>query len=262
MPRYLFLVFALLTSLAYTWPSLAQVAADSEQTNLVTDIAAATLSERQVTQLQSYLQKHQQPAVEFVVDLFRSSDLVLLGEQHQVAENCRFVSSLIKPMYESGVRTLFWEFARSEFNADIERLVTSSTFDDKLAYRIMRNGAWPTWGYQEYVDILRAAWRLNSSLPAGSPPFRVIGIDSDWSQYELWFGKQDRMAQFKTVIAREKHMIRITKSQSLAKNEKALVHIGYAHTLTNSGERLGTVLSKEIRQSNCPGNASPELVAA
>ena len=34
-----------------------------------------------------------------------------------------------------------------------------------------------TWGYQEYIDLYKAAWQLNHGLPAGAPPFRVVGLN-------------------------------------------------------------------------------------
>ena len=194
----------------------------------------------------AYIKENHEPAVDFVVGQFETCDVVLLGEGHTIAENCRFVASLLEPLYKEGVRTLFWEFTRSSFNKDVQRLVTAAEFDDELAHRLLRDGPWVTWGYKEYVDILRAAWRLNSALPRDAPRFRVIAMDSEWSQFDLWFGGKSQLERFKTIAAREKHMTHVVRSESLEKNEKAIVHIGYAHTLTNSGERLGTVLTKEF----------------
>ena len=217
-------------------------AAPQEDEKSSQHLEVGDVTAEQQEDFKTYLKRNQQPAVDFVVGRFKTCDVVLLGEDHKVAENCRFVASLIEPLYNAGVRTLLWEFTRSAFNADIERLVTGKKFDDELANRLLREGPWSVWGYREYVDILRGAWRLNGSLPSDAPRFRVIAIDSDWSQYELWFGDMDRVQQFKTIAAREKHMTAVTESESLEKGEKALLHIGYAHTLTNSGERLGTVL--------------------
>ncbi len=195
--------------------------------------------------LLEHLREHHQSAAAFVVNQFEKHDVVLLGEDHQVADNCRFVSSLIEPLYHAGVRTLAWEFTRSSFNDDIARLVTADDFDDELANQLLRRGPWPTWGYEEYRDILQSAWRLNRSLPPGAPRFRVIALDSEWSQHKLWFGKLDRVQVFHTIADREKHMTNVLKSETLKKNEKALVHIGYAHTLTQHGSRLGKVLTDE-----------------
>ena len=115
-----------------------------------------------------------------------------------------------------------------------------------MANNLLRRGPWPTFGYQEYVDILRAAWRLNRALAPDAPRFRVIALDSQWSQHALWFGEQDPVQTFRRLMDREKHMKKVLKDESLAKGEKALVHIGYGHTLTGHGARLGKVLTDEF----------------
>lgn len=207
-------------------------------------IPAADVSPQQDQMLLEHLKRHHQSAVDFVVGQFQKHDLVLLGETHQVAENCQFVASLVEPMYQAGVRTLASEFIRSRFNDDLNKLTTSPEFDEELLERLFRQGPWATWGFQEYAEIHRAAWRLNRSLPADAPKFRVIGIDSDWSQYEYWFGELDRMQIFQQSLKREQHMTNLIKTECLEKNQKALVHVGRDHTY-KQGVRLGKVLSDQ-----------------
>lgn len=204
-------------------------------------VSEITAEQEQV--LLAHLQQHHEKAIQFVVGQFAEHDLVLLGETHHVEENCQFVSSLIEPLYRAGVRVLFTEFIRSEHNARLEQLVTADTFDDQLGRQLFREGAWPTWGFQEYLDILKSAWRLNMDLPAGSPKFLVVGIDSNWSQYENWFGGLDQRQLFEQRLEREKHMERIIRQVSLDQQRKGLVHIGSSHTNTKQGVRLGKALT-------------------
>ena len=194
-------------------------------------------------QLIEHLRTHHRPAVDFVVDQFRKHDVVLLGETHQVAENCRFVASLVKPLYEAGVRTLLWEFTRSEFNDRLAEIVTAPKFDRDAVIEIFRKNPWPTWGYPEYLAVVREVWQLNQNLPAGAPRFQLLGIESDnWTQYEIWFGDQSRTKRFQQLVSRERHMTDVVRHRSLELNVKALVHIGAAHTNTRQGIRLGKVL--------------------
>ena len=244
---FMFLALAVVTSAGWSLVRADEIqrsdpAKPGGQGTLQVDDVSAELEKS----LLAHLQQHHQPAVEFVVNQFKKHDVVLLGEDHQIAENCRFVSSLIEPLYRNGVRTLAWEFTRSSFNDEVSKLVTADEFDDDLANQLLRRGPWPTWGYQEYVDILRAAWSLNHNRPAGALPFRIIALDSDWSQYELWFGNLDRMQSFQKIFNREKHMTKVLKAESFAKKEKALVHIGYAHTVTGQGAFMGKVLTDEF----------------
>lgn len=137
------------------------------------------------------------------------------------------------------------EFSRESHNEQLEALVTSESFDDELAIELFRDGPWPTWGFREYVDILRAAWSLNQSLPDDAEPFLVIGMDSDWDQYTLWFESPDPQKSFEIRMNREKTMINAVKTHALEAGEKALVHVGFDHSVTCHGERLATVLTRE-----------------
>jgi len=165
-----------------------------------------------------------------------------------VRENCKLVADLIQPLYEAGVRQLATEFYRTRNTALVEELVTGETFDDQLALKLLRDNPWPTWGYREYADILEAVWRLNNNLPADAERFRVVSLDSDWDQYELWFGQGGQKANFDTILKRETHMTGVLEQEALVPGRKTLVHTGFAHTVTCQGERLGTVLFEKYGQ--------------
>lgn len=209
-----------------------------------TEISASEMTADQEQMLVEYLKGHHEDATQFVVSQFDIHDVVLLGETHQVAENCQFVAALIEPLYRAGVRRLASEFTRSEFNADLEKLVTAKQFDDQLAVDLFRKGPWPTWGFQEYVEILRSAWALNAQLAADAEKFLVIGIESDWRQYDNWFSDLTPMQRMQNAMSRERHLTSHVK-QCLDRNDKLLVHIGESHTNTKHGLRMGKVLTDE-----------------
>ncbi len=180
--------------------------------------------------------------VEYVVGKFDKHDLVLLGETHKIHENCRFVADLIRPLYKAGIRQLASEFYRTRNTALVEKLVTADEFDDQAVTGLLHDHPWPTWGYREYGDILKSIWRLNRDLPKDAEKFRVICLESDWDQHDLWFGKRGPKAHFESTLQREKHMTGLLEREALALGRKTLVHIGFAHTVTCHGIRLGTVL--------------------
>lgn len=249
MNRRLFGVFysnVVLSVASFFWalPLFSQQQDDSPEPPA---IAVQDISPAQEQMLIEYLKEHHASATSFVVSQFEQHDAILLGESHQVAENCEFVAALIQPLYEAGVRRLASEFTRSEFNDDLKKLVTDKDFDEELAIDLFRKGPWPTWGCKEYVGILRSAWSLNSKLPPDAEKFLVIGIEHDWRQYDIWFGNVDRMKQMLQNIAREKHMTAFVR-ECLDNNEKVLVHIGESHTNTKQGIRLGKVLTDEYGQ--------------
>lgn len=199
-------------------------------------------------ELRNYLEEHGRPPVDYVVSQFADHDLVFLGESHQVRENCEFVADLLEPLYESGVHVLVSEFLRSRHTPKVDELLTAAHFDEAAAIDLFRDNPWPTWGFREYVEILEAAWKLNHRLPADAPRFRVVGMDSDWSQYALWFEIDDPTQVFQSTLAREKHMTEVLRGTSLDAGRKALVHVGFVHTVTCHGIYVATVLRQEYGQ--------------
>ena len=177
---------------------------------------------------------------DYVVSKFTAYDLVLLGETHEVKENCELVATLIGPLHKAGVRTLCTEFICSRFNKRLAEIVTAADYDEAAVVELFRRGPWPTWGYQEYVDIVRAVWALNRKLPAKAEPFQIVGIDADWRQLDLL--KQAPAERFKTIAGREEHMAAVIEREAFDKKAKALVHIGFAHTV-RQGDRLGAKLA-------------------
>jgi hypothetical protein len=174
------------------------------------------------------------------VSKFSVYDLVLLGETHGVKENCEFVATLIGPLYKAGVRTLCTEFICSRFNDRLAGIVTAADYDEPAVVDLFRRGPWPTWGYKEYMDIVRAVWAFNRKLAANAEPFRVVGIDDDWKQLDLL--KKAPAERFKIVTGREEHMAGVIEREVFGKKAKALVHIGFAHTV-RQGDRLAAKLS-------------------
>ena len=187
-------------------------------------------------------QAGKEPAA-YVASKFETYNLVLLGETHEVKENCELVASLVGPLHKAGVRTLCTEFVRSRFNDRLAEIVTAVEYDEPAVADLFRRGPWPTWGYREYLDIVRAVWAFNRTLPAGAEPFRVVGIDGDWKQVDLLRAK-DPAERFKIVSGREDHMAGVVEREVFGKKAKAVVHIGFAHTV-RQGDRLAVKLARE-----------------
>ena len=182
-----------------------------------------------------------QSPTDFIVEKFDHHDIVLLGEIHQVKENCEFVASLIEPLNKRGVKRLCSEFTPSRLNPELHRIITDKTYDESAVVDLFRLGPWPSWGYQEYMDIVRAAWQVNQNLKSDEAPFLIMGIDSDWTQVKQM--KADRQARFKMLVNRESHMTESILNASIEAQEKALVHIGLAHTVKH-GIRVANELDK------------------
>jgi hypothetical protein len=106
-------------------------------------------------------------------ELFSRHPIVLMGELGAIADEPRFLADLIPMLPSMGVRHLGMEMLLAEDQNMIDELINAESFDEYLAQELFFRRL-VTWGYREYVDVLRAAWAVNRS-PDG--PFRVLGLN-------------------------------------------------------------------------------------
>jgi hypothetical protein len=181
-----------------------------------------------------YLKQNANPPVQYVVDKFKDHDVVILGEMHEVRENCKLISSLIDPLYHrAGVRCLATEFLKHKNTALANKLVTAQEYDQNLTLQLYRDLPQPAWGFKEYLDILKAIWKVNSKLGPQAQKFKILGLDSDWDAYALFCGSQNAQTATKRVVEkRDPYMAEVVINEVLKKSEKAIVHTGYNHSFT------------------------------
>ena len=142
----------------------------------------APLDQTQLFELKQYLVANQYPPVEYVISKFADHDVVFLGEFHRITDHSLLVQQLVPRLYENGIFTLATEFAVKAEQALIDSLLNGSIYDENLARHIQMT-QYSLWPWQEYLDIYKAAWELNRSLPDTARPFRILGIncDLDWT---------------------------------------------------------------------------------
>jgi hypothetical protein len=187
-----------------------------------------------VKELRGYIRAHHRTPEEYVIAKFRDHDVVLLGEHHWVRHDVMLVQRLIPLLYRAGVYTLGTEFARREEQPVIDSLLSASAYDEELARTIVFRHN-PLWGYQEYVDVFKAAWALNQSLPAGSPQFRILGVGNspDWSFVKEKEDRNDGSVMTKVWHGEtEKDWADVLLKQVIDRGGKALVHCGAHHSFT------------------------------
>ena len=181
------------------------------------------------------------PALDYVVGKFAGHQLVLLGEgPHRVRQNLEFLQALIPRLHAAGVYNLGFEMVRSATQKDVDRLLAGSTYDEKLATRIVLDYEGVHFGwYREYADVLRAAWKVNSTLPRGAPRFRVLGLDTfyravDWSQLRPGEKGTDEAVTQRIVGLRTRDVrwAEIIDQEIVQKGEKGLIYGGIGHLNT------------------------------
>jgi hypothetical protein len=196
-------------------------------------------------ELEDWLSQNGKPPTEYVLGAFDNHDVVILGEQHRILHDVLFVQSMLAPMHAAGVRVFATEFGRRADQALIDSLVTSAEWDEDLGREILFRQFMP-WGYREYLDILKAAWRVNRDRPEGTPPLRVLGLnnaldyshfkqESDWDDPEIWklvTGDQTEADWAEPVL------------EAVRARDKVLIHCGIHHGFT--GYRQPRVIDGEF----------------
>lgn len=181
----------------------------------------------------NYIKSNAKPPVEYIIDKFNSHDLVMLGESHQIREDCQLIAQLIEPLYRrANVKVLAMELIKTKRNEELNRLLTASEFDEQKIVAIFREDYF-YWGFQEYIDILRAVWRFNHTRSAKEAPFRVIGIQPDMNIYHVDCGSlPQKVYQFPRLLRMEELYAK-PLMDVMDKKEKVLVQVGYFHTFLN-----------------------------
>jgi hypothetical protein len=206
--------------------------------------------------MQSWLDGHAASPEGYIVSKFIDHDIVFLGEYHRVRHDPLLVQNLIPLLYRNGIYSLGIEFIRARDQTDLDRLLAADAYDETLARRLFWS-QWPFWGYQEYVDILRAAWQLNRGLRAGARRFRVVGLNAHADFSHVWTPEDRANPEILKKVWPEgdgdEVMAESIRREILAKGEKALIYSGINHAWTRfrqpivnqaTGELVGLVTTR------------------
>lgn len=217
------------------------------------------LPQSSLAELVAFAESHHVSPEDYIVGRFASHDIVFLGEFYKIRQNVQLVSSLIPRLYAAGIRTLGIEYALSDDQEEIDSLVDAKSWDEAKARAIIFDWV-VTWGFQEYVDIFKAAWQLNHGLPRGSPPFRVLGL----SVRQNWeYLVTDKDARDPKVVARifangvpDAHMAEVIDRELVAKQEKGLIFCGMPHGFTafRNAEYERSAASLHLPETRRAGN--------
>jgi len=185
-----------------------------------------------VTPLRTYLSTYWQTPEQYIVNTFRQHDVVLLAEDHAICHNLQLAHTLIPLLYQAGVRHFGMEFGASEDQSDLDALVTAAHYDEDTARRLMFNYN-VGWAFKEYLDIYRAAWALNRTLPPSAPKFRILNLSYRYQ----WEGapvvrtpENARMIYHRGPV--DGYRAARVRSEVLDKGEKVLILTGTPHAFT------------------------------
>lgn len=217
------------------------------------------------TELNGYLQQHAQTPETYILSKFKDHDVVFLGEYHRIKHDPLLVQGLIPGLYKAGVRMIGIEFACARDQQVIDSLLTAPEYSQAVANRIFWR-QWPFWGFQEYIDILKAAWQFNHSLPQEAPPFRILGLNAymDWSY--VWTPEDRSNPEImKKVFAggeSDEVMANTIQREVLDKKEKVLIYSGCNHAYTRFHQPIINETTGELRSARTDrmGNRIYDLI--
>jgi len=176
-------------------------------------------------------QSNQRAVLDEILKLYKSYDVVLLGEQHDGKLSFEFRMALLRhPRFGSIVQDIVIESANSLYQDLLDdfvlRLKNISAGDLQMVWRntTMPTGVWDPPIYEEFIRAVRtlnASRRLDKRirLIAGDPPI-------DWTKVT----SGDQLLKF--ALQRDETAYTAIENESLAKHRKVLVIYGGAHLVT------------------------------
>jgi len=178
---------------------------------------------------------------DYLVDICGLHQLVMLGDQRYVAPHLELLASVLPQLWQRGVRNLAWEFTNTRCQAELDALVTASTWSAENAHDLFVDLMGVGLGYQQYVDVLHAVWDHNRALGPGVPGLRVValGLPSFVEDPDLLDGRSGAEADlrnwwlggdYRDVTAI--HMANTLTNEVIRRRERAIVYADADRTTT------------------------------
>jgi carboxyl-terminal processing protease len=193
-----------------------------------------SLDPKTISNLVDYIKSHYESPEDYVLSKFKDHDIVFLGEFHRIKHDPELVLRLIPLLHDAGVNYLGYESSRRVDQPLIDSLLNAPNYDEQLALLIAFKED-VHWGYQEYVDIFKAAWKFNHTLPPGSRRFRILGLNNspDWSVIKTTEDRDKGEVMRKVWHGEtEEDWAKVLFDVVISQNEKALVYCGSHHAFT------------------------------
>jgi hypothetical protein len=226
-PLWLFL-FIVILILAGGLPSAAQ---KSE----VKKLPLPVLNPKLQSDLRGYLEKNFKTPEEYVLSKFKDHQIVFIGEYHRIQHDVRLIQHLIPLLYKAGICNLGIEFGIHRDQDRVDKLINAPPYDEQAAREIMFDFG-SLWAYKEYMDIYRAAWEVNHTLPQGAPRFRLVNLNtySDWSPVKTDADRRNPEVMKKVWPDGDgdKVMAETIIHEFVEKGQKALIYSGIHHAFT------------------------------
>jgi hypothetical protein len=230
-----------------------------------TKVPMAYVSEETLTELTQHVKENYRSPETLIIETFTNHDVVFVGELNHIKQQVEFLSGLIPELYENGIRHIGVDFALYRDQNKIDQILTASSYDEKAVNEVLFDRM-VIWGFKEYADLFREAWRFNRTLRQDQPPFRIVGLNV----YQYWeFLEKQRDINNLEVVSKifsdgipDEYMADTIRKEFVAKKEKALIYIRLQHAFTRyistqykaNAEKLG------LEETGRAGNIVHKLI--
>jgi hypothetical protein len=195
----------------------------------------APASQETLDPLAATLERRGKTPEDYVIGLFEDHDIVMLGEFPKIKQQVQLASRLVPRLYQAGVRNMGFEYMLYENQARLDRLITAAEFDQAEAERLFFDFV-VLWGFEDYLEVVRAAWRVNKDRSPGSTPFRLVGLNvrRNWEHIQSQEDVEDPEV-IKKVLAEgipDLFMADVIQKEFVDRGQKALVYVNLQNAFT------------------------------
>lgn len=136
------------------------------------------VSENDEAYLAGWIKENSAPAIDYLVNKCKEHQLVIIGEQHNIAEHKTIITDNIQRLYyEAGVRIIAWEFSRHADNNWLNDIVNLPLYDSLKVLNFARMQSAHEWNSREHWEMIKAVWEVNHSLNDDQEKMKLVGID-------------------------------------------------------------------------------------
>jgi hypothetical protein len=220
-----------------------------------------------------FLKKTHQKPVDYVMDLFKNHDIVILCERaHPEATQYNFIYDLVSdPRFIDNVGHVFTELGTISQARNIESYLKTRNLDENEAERrllyIYRNVTFnPVWNNSNFYEFLKNLRRLNSSLPAekklhlyfSDVPFAWEGMSrKKYQEFQNILPQRDK-------IMADQIIHKFSEIQSSDRpRKKALVIMNFRHAFNDRFEKPGGAKGDNVGRyifETFPGKAANVMI--
>ncbi len=225
------------------------------------------LPKEDITPYVNFLKANQTTAKEYVLDLFKKYDIVMLCERHHgdTLQYDLYTDIIRDPYFIDSVGTIFTEMGVSTIKPKLDKLIMAENLSpheiNERALEIQRDLTfWPLWEKYNYQIFVKRVYHINNRLPAGKK-INWYPSDIPWDWYAIR-DTNDLSKIWKKELIRNGRIVRDSimamqimhvydSLNAIKPGKKALIIVNYIHAFNDvfdpDGYQTGRFLFRKYK---------------